>query len=222
MRSLPALDKLHTSASVVFLPCVLPCLLPPNNSGILRFHRSLLLTWKTLQLLLTWLIFIIAYQLVIDGQPADILSFAASLVFFSNWLSAHFGFFVFFFCSSTLPLITPALPVPPPCHDCPLKGLPWQRPLPRYSSRTSTWMKRLTTLPWTFPGRRRFWRGWITWQVRVRSEWCLIVKGKRLYLIFKRRQTRDFPAGLTLICLSGFLQVKSSVGSLSAPVLSSD
>lgn len=47
-------------------------------------------------------------------------------------------------------------------------------------------------------------------------------KGEALCLIFKRRQTRDFSLGLTLICPSWYLQVKSAVGSRSALVLSSD
>lgn len=48
-----------------------------------------------------------------------------------------------------------------------------------------------------------------------------IVELKRSCLIFKRRQTRDFPAGLALICPSWYLQVKSAEGSRSAPVLRS-
>lgn len=39
-----------------------------------------------------------------------------------------------------------------------LKGLPWRRPPPRYSSLTSISMRRSTTLPWTFPERRRSWK----------------------------------------------------------------
>lgn len=92
-------------------------------------------------------------------------------------------------------------------------------------------------LPGTHPGRQP---EWSVWQLcaglfpgeedfggtglldRSVSECCPIVREKRLCLIFKRCQTRDFPLGLTLICPSWYLQVKSAVGSRSALVLSSD
>lgn len=93
-------------------------------------------------------------------------SFPSLLTFFHLFIT-----FCLFLVLSSFPFITSSCPPPSltyllfswrfsssPVSSNHAAGLPWRPPLPRCSSLTSTWTRRLTTLPWTSPERRRFWK----------------------------------------------------------------